>query len=57
MSFDNRLRSLEDRHHELEDRIHAEVLKPSMDVDRIKEMKREKLKIRDEMESLRRRVA
>lgn len=57
MSFDNRLRSLEDRHHQIEDEIHQEVLKPSMDADRVRKLKREKLKIKDEMESMRRRVA
>ena len=57
MSFDNRLRSLQDRHHQIEDEIHQEVLKPAMDADRVRELKREKLKIKDEMESMRRRVA
>lgn len=57
MSFDNRLRSLQDRHHQLEDIIHEEVMKPAMDADRVRELKREKLKIRDEIEALRRRAA
>ena len=57
MSFDNRLKSLEERHYKMEEQIHAEMVKPSMNADLIRDLKREKLKLKDEISNLRERAA
>ncbi|MCX8134924.1 MAG: YdcH family protein [Roseococcus sp.] len=49
-----RLRSLEARHAELEQRIAAEGGRPRPDDERIARLKREKLALKEEMERLRR---
>lgn len=49
-----RLRALEDRHAMLERQIAAEDGRPRPDEDELARLKREKLKLRDEIERLRR---
>ena len=53
MSTDARLRSLEDRHLTIERRISAEEVRPLPDNEELHRLKREKLRIKDEMERLR----
>ncbi|UFN51319.1 YdcH family protein [Roseomonas sp. OT10] len=48
-----RLRSLEDRHASLEDKLAAEASRPRPDELELARLKREKLKIKEEMERLR----
>ncbi len=49
-----RLRSLEERHQALERRISEEDLRPQPDVAELHRLKREKLKLKEEIERLRR---
>ena len=53
MSTDARLRSLEDRHLTIERRISAEEVRPLPETEELHRLKREKLRIKDEMERLR----
>ncbi len=53
MSLHARLETLETRHHHLESKLHDEMNRPGADAVRIADLKREKLKLKDEMESLR----
>ncbi len=53
MSTEARLRSLEDRHGALDRRIVEEEIRPSPDSEELHRLKREKLRIKDEMERLR----
>lgn len=53
MSTDARIRSLEDRHGALERRISQEEIRPLPDTEELHRLKREKLRIKDEMERLR----
>ena len=57
MSLDGHLAALSDKHDTLERQIEKEEHRPSPDETRLKSLKREKLRIRDEMESLRRTAA
>ena len=52
MGNKDRIVSLEARHHELEAAIHAENTRPHPDEDQIHTLKKEKLKIKDEINSL-----
>ncbi|MFN0115008.1 MAG: YdcH family protein [Paracoccaceae bacterium] len=53
MSTEARLRSLEDRHGSLDRRITEEEIRPLPDTEELHRLKREKLRIKDEMERLR----
>ncbi len=57
MTADVRLKSLEDKHKKLEQELHNETIKPAADDHRINLLKREKLKIKDEMNALKERAA
>jgi hypothetical protein len=48
-----RIRSLQDRHEDLERRINKEDARPQPDADELHRLKREKLRLRDEIERLR----
>jgi hypothetical protein len=50
MGLQERIAALRQRHAALEDQIHEENNRPHPDDDRIAELKREKLRIKDEME-------
>jgi|AntRauTorckE6833_2_1112554.scaffolds.fasta_scaffold18209_3 hypothetical protein len=52
MSLDNRLKSLEQRHAKTEEQIHRELIRPSADPVTITTLKREKLRLKDEMRSM-----
>ena len=52
MGYKDRIVSLEARHQELEQAIHAENTRPHPDEDQIHILKKEKLKIKDEINSL-----
>ena len=54
MSLAPRLRSLEDRHAMLEQRISQEDTRPRPDAGEVQRMKREKLRLKEEIERLRR---
>jgi hypothetical protein len=49
-----KIRALQERHQALERRIQEEEVRPRPDPDEIHRLKREKLRLRDEMERLRR---
>jgi hypothetical protein len=53
MALEARLRELGARHQHLEKAIQDELRSPSADDLRIQELKRQKLKLKDELESLR----
>jgi hypothetical protein len=53
MAVEARLRELGARHQSLEKAIQDEMRRPSADDLRLKELKRQKLKLKDELESLR----
>ena len=57
MTADVRLRSLEEKHKKLERELHEESVKPAADDTRINHLKREKLKLKDEMNALKERAA
>lgn len=52
MGHKDRISSLEARHQQLEDAIHAESTRPHPDEDEIHVLKKEKLRIKDEISSL-----
>lgn len=52
MGYKDRIVSLEARHHELEEAIHAENTRPHPDENEIHALKKEKLRIKDEINSL-----
>ncbi|MCW8915242.1 MAG: YdcH family protein [Magnetovibrio sp.] len=52
MSLENRIDSLKNRHHELEKAIEAQNAKPFKDEVEIHTLKKEKLRIKDELEDL-----
>jgi hypothetical protein len=56
MAVEARIRQLGSRHHALEQAIHDEMRRPASDDVRLKELKRQKLKLKEEMESLRARI-
>jgi hypothetical protein len=56
MAIEARIRELGVRHQSLERAIHDELARPAADGDRIKDLKRQKLRLKEEMETLRARV-
>jgi len=57
MTADVRLQSLENKHRQLEEELHNEEKSPAADENKIRILKREKLKLKDEMTALKERVA
>lgn len=53
MSLENRIESLKTRHASLESRIAAEDLRPMPDSDALARLKREKLRLKEELERTR----
>ncbi|HEY3798686.1 MAG TPA: DUF465 domain-containing protein [Caulobacteraceae bacterium] len=53
MAIEARIRELGVRHQTLEQAIHDEMARPSADDDRLKDLKRQKLRLKEEMERLR----
>jgi hypothetical protein len=53
MAIDARIRELGNRHRSLEAAIAEELSRPSVDTLRLSELKRRKLKLKEEMEQLR----
>jgi hypothetical protein len=53
MALEARIRELGSRHRSLEDAIQDELNRPAADDIRLKELKRQKLKLKEEMEALR----
>ncbi|MGE3142472.1 MAG: YdcH family protein [Hyphomonadaceae bacterium] len=53
MALESRIRELDARHRDLDQAIMMEARRPAMDAIRLTEMKRQKLKIKEEIESLR----
>ena len=53
MAVEARIRELGSRHHTLEKAIEDEMRRPAADDLRLKELKRQKLKLKEEMEALR----
>lgn len=56
MAVESRIRELDHRHRDLDAQIEAEARRPASDPMRIVEMKRQKLKIKEEIERLRGRM-
>lgn len=56
MAVDARIRELGSRHQSLERMIQDEMRRPSADEIKLKEWKRQKLRLKEEMESLRAQV-
>lgn len=56
MAVESRIRELDHRHRDLDTLIEAEARHPSMDPVKLGEMKRQKLKIKEEIERLRSRL-
>lgn len=56
MAVQARIRELGNRHQTLERAIEDELSRPAADEARLRELKRQKLKLKEEMESLRNRV-
>lgn len=56
MALESRIRELDIRHRDLDLAIQLEAAHPSSDTVRISEMKRQKLKIKEEIEQLRQRL-
>ncbi|MDJ0922186.1 MAG: YdcH family protein [Henriciella sp.] len=53
MSLQGRIEELAKRHRELDERIHAEQKRPAADISVVKDLKRQKLRIKEEMGMLR----
>ncbi len=56
MALESRIRELDLRHRDLDAAIQTEATHPGIDTVRITEMKRQKLKIKEEIEALRQRL-
>jgi hypothetical protein len=56
MAVEARIRELGSRHHSLDQAIHDEERRPAADDAKLKELKRQKLKLKEEMETLRGRI-
>ena len=56
MALDARIRELGSRHQSLEDAIQDEMRRPYADDLKLKELKRQKLRLKEEIESLRQQV-
>ena len=57
MAIEQRLRELDARHRDLDQIIEDEAKRPSADMIRLSAMKRQKLKIKEEIEAIRSRIA
>lgn len=57
MAFDSRIRELDARHRDLDAEIEEEIRHPAADPLHITEMKRQKLKIKEQIESLRHQLS
>jgi hypothetical protein len=55
MAVDARIRELGSRHQNLEKAIQDEITRPAYDSVKLRDLKRQKLKLKEEMESLRAR--
>jgi hypothetical protein len=53
MAIEARIRELDVRHRNLERAIHDEIVRPSSDTVRLHELKRQKLRLKEELETLR----
>lgn len=53
MAISARIRELDSKHRQLDAAIQAEMRRPGADSTQIRQMKREKLKLKEEIESLR----
>ena len=53
MAVDARIRELGSRHQTLDKAIHDEMTRPAADTARLKELKRQKLRLKEEIEALR----
>ena len=53
MAIDGRIRELDNRHQNLERQIELEINSPSSDDLRVRELKRQKLRLKEQLESLR----
>lgn len=56
MALEARIRELGSRHKSLENAIQDEMSRPAADDIRLKELKRQKLKLKEEMEALRGKI-
>lgn len=56
MAVDARIRELGNRHQSLDRKIQDELSRPASDHMRLKDLKRQKLKLKEEMEGLRARM-
>lgn len=56
MALESRIRELDTRHRDLDLTIQAESRQPAVDPVRISELKRQKLKLKEEIEALRRKL-
>ncbi len=52
MALEARIRELDHRHQSLEQAIREETLRPSADAQRLRTLKRQKLKLKDQIEGL-----
>jgi hypothetical protein len=57
MALEQRLRELDTRHRDLDHAIENEARRPAADVIRLSAMKRQKLKIKEEIELIRQRMS
>ena len=57
MAIEQRLRELDARHRDLDHAIENEGRRPAADVTRLSAMKRQKLKIKEEIEAIRQRLS
>ena len=55
MALESRIRELDSRHRDLDVALRAEALHPSVDDSELSIMKKQKLKIKEELDALRRR--
>jgi hypothetical protein len=56
MAIESRIRELDTRHRRLDDEIHAETTRPASDTFRLAELKRQKLKLKEEILGLKSRL-
>jgi hypothetical protein len=56
MALESRIRELDLRHREMDAAIQSELSHPAADQNRVTEMKRQKLKLKEEIETLRQRM-
>ena len=56
MAIESRIRELDSRHRRLEDAIHEETTRPAADTIKLAELKRQKLKLKEEILGLKSRL-